>query len=136
MSHKNGMTNRLQPACSPGSSLLNLGSALGPHDLPTVVNDITAIATSAPHIPNGIFERIERSENIASVRVTPDPKWFMLAGRTLNLVCHDSNPRLTLGASAVISASWAGTAASRPQNEVEPTPRHLLLLSRRISEGD
>jgi hypothetical protein len=23
------------------------------------VNDITAIATSAPHIPNGIFERIE-----------------------------------------------------------------------------
>ena len=44
----------------PGSSLLNLGSALGPHDLPTVVNDITPIATSAPHIPNGIFERIER----------------------------------------------------------------------------
>ena len=71
MSHKNGMTNRLQAACSPGSRLLNLGSALGPHDLPTVVNDITPIATSAPHSPNGIFERVERSEDIR--RVTPDP---------------------------------------------------------------
>jgi hypothetical protein len=78
------MVNLLQPPCSPVSSLLNLGSALGPHDLPTVVNDITPIAASAPHIPNGI-ERIERSENIASVRVTPDPKWFMLAGEPLIL---------------------------------------------------
>jgi hypothetical protein len=78
MSLKNGMTNRLQPACSPGSSLLNLGSALGPHDLPTVVNDITPIATSAPHSPNGICERIERSENIR--RVTPDPNGLCWLG--------------------------------------------------------
>ena len=69
---------------------------------------LTAIATSVPHIPNGMFEPIKQSENMASVRVTPDPKWFMLAGRTFNLVCHDSNPCLTLGASALISASlWA-----------------------------
>ena len=60
--------------------------ALGPHDLPTAVNNITPTATSAPHISNGIFERIERSENIASARVTPDPEWFMLAGRTFDLV--------------------------------------------------
>ena len=52
------------------------------------MNDITPIATSAPHIPNGIFERIERSENIASARVTLDPKWFKLAGRTFDLICH------------------------------------------------
>jgi hypothetical protein len=106
------MVNSLQPPCSPGGSLLNLGSALGPHDLPTVVNDITPIATSAPHIPNAIFERIERSEHIASVRVTPDPKWVMLAGQTFDLVCHDSNPCLTLGASALISASLSRTSTS------------------------
>jgi hypothetical protein len=64
------MVNSLQPRCLPGSSLLNLGSALGPRDLLTVVNEITPIATPAPHIPNGIFERIERSENIASARLT------------------------------------------------------------------
>src|ERR1700722_5336690 len=42
------MVNSLQPPCSPDSSLLNLGSTLGPHDLPTVVNDKTPIVTSAP----------------------------------------------------------------------------------------
>ena len=89
------------------------------------MNDITPIATSAPHIPNGIFERIERSENIASVRVTPDPKWFMLAGRTFDLVCHDSNPCLTLGASAFISASLSRTAASRPQKRGSNQPKGL-----------
>ena len=109
------MVNSLQPPCSPGSSPLNLGSALGPHDLSTVVNDITPIATSAPHIPNGIFERIERSESIASARVTPDPKWFMLAGRTFDLVGHDSNPYLTLGASALISASLSREGRTNPK---------------------
>jgi hypothetical protein len=42
------------------------------------VNDVTPIATSAPHSPNGIFERIERSENIR--RVTPDPNGLSWLG--------------------------------------------------------
>jgi hypothetical protein len=36
---------------------------------------------------------IERSENIASSRIAPDSKSFMLAGRTFDLVCHDAKPR-------------------------------------------
>jgi hypothetical protein len=130
------MVNSLQPPCSPCSSLLNLGSALGPHDLPTVVNDITPIATSTPHIPKASSSASNEAESIASVRVTPDPKWFMLAGRTLDLVY------LT----AILARRLARSLSSRPacparrradrKGEVEPTLRPLLLLSRRISEGD
>ena len=59
------MVNSLQPPCSPRSSLLNLGSALGPHDLPTVVNDIAPIATSAP---DDLKWLLDRADKLASDR--------------------------------------------------------------------
>jgi hypothetical protein len=59
------MVNSFQPPCSPGSILLNLGSALGPHDLPTVVNDITPIATSAP---DDLKWLLDRADKLASDR--------------------------------------------------------------------
>ena len=84
------MVNSLQPPCSPGSSLLNLGSALGPHDLPCVQNDIAAIAAPPAHVTYGFLERIERSKNIASMRITLNTKSLVRAGRTFDLSCHDN----------------------------------------------
>jgi hypothetical protein len=75
-------------------SYSTFGSVLGPYDRPNFQNDIAPIAAPSPNIRNGFFKSIERSENIASARITPDPKWFMLAERTFDLLCHDAKPCL------------------------------------------
>jgi hypothetical protein len=79
----------------PSPAHLTFGSVLGPYDRPNFQNDIAPIVATSPNIRNCFFKSIERSENIASVRITPHPKWFMLARLTLDLVCHDTKPCLT-----------------------------------------
>jgi hypothetical protein len=65
------------------------GSTCRPYDLSMVLNDMAPIGAPAPNLRNRFLKRLEGSKTFASVRVTPDPKPPVLAGRTFDLVRHD-----------------------------------------------
>jgi len=111
---------------------LTFDAALWPDDRPDVQNDVAPIAAPAPYATNGFLDYIERSEDIASIRVALDTKSLVLTGRTFDLASHarqhltvrrEEIPRLPQG---IVKAGWCLASRERIIRGAKDSVRGLV----------